>query len=99
MQQSSADVDAIEGRESGPHRKAERGQAEQILFQVLEHMDEDKREVFILAELEEMTAGQIAEALGTNETTVYARLRDARRKFKVLAQRFTAGSPGEGEGR
>ncbi len=44
----------------------------------LDRLDEDKRAVFVLAELEEMPAPQIAEAVGTNVNTVYSRLRAAR---------------------
>jgi len=41
-----------------------------------------------LAELERMNAPEIAEIIGTNVTTVHARLRDARRKFRTLAHHY-----------
>jgi len=44
-------------------------------------MDEARRSVFILAELEEMTAPEIAKTLRLNLNTVYSRLRSARREF------------------
>jgi RNA polymerase sigma-70 factor (ECF subfamily) len=44
----------------------------------LDRLDEDKRAVFVLAELEEMPAPEIAEAVGANVNTVYSRLRAAR---------------------
>jgi RNA polymerase sigma-70 factor (ECF subfamily) len=46
-------------------------------------MDEARRRIFILAELEEMTAPEIAKALRLNLNTVYSRLRSARREVGV----------------
>ena len=85
---SSVELEAIATRESGPHRKAEKAEAEQILQRVLDQLDDERREVFVLAVLEQMTAPQIVEMIGTNVTTVHARLRDARRKFKELAHQY-----------
>jgi RNA polymerase sigma-70 factor, ECF subfamily len=48
----------------------------------LDDLDDDKREVFVLAEIEGMTAPEIAEAIGANVNTVYARLRAARLRFE-----------------
>jgi RNA polymerase sigma-70 factor, ECF subfamily len=54
----------------------------------LTSLDEDKRHVFILAELEQMSAPEIATTLGTNVNTVYSRLRAARQAFAaVLGER------------
>ena len=49
----------------------------------LDHLDEAQRRVFILAELEEMTGPEIAEALNMSLNTVYSRLRAARRECGV----------------
>jgi RNA polymerase sigma-70 factor (ECF subfamily) len=38
---------------------------------VLGDLDEAKREVFVLGELEQLTAPEIAETLGVNVNTVY----------------------------
>ena len=54
----------------------------------LDELDDEKREVFVLAELEQMTAKQIADAMGTNTSTVYSRLRAARLDFEKAAERF-----------
>lgn len=53
----------------------------------LDALDEGKREVFILVELEEMTANEVAATLQINPNTAAARLRAARR---VLAERLAA---------
>ncbi|MCR9164309.1 MAG: RNA polymerase sigma factor [Nannocystaceae bacterium] len=63
--------------------------AEQVR-RILDEIDADKREVFILAELEGMTAVEIAEALGLNVNTVYGRLRAARQRFARVLKRVQA---------
>jgi RNA polymerase sigma-70 factor (ECF subfamily) len=86
----TGDIDVIAARESGPHMKAEKCEALKVLHEMLEKMDEDKREVFILAEIEGMSAPEIAEVTGTTLSTVRARRRDARAKFDLLAKSYRA---------
>jgi RNA polymerase sigma-70 factor (ECF subfamily) len=66
----------------GPDRELERElvgrQLMSALEQVLAKLDPARREVFVLAEVEGMTAREISEAVGTNPNTVAARLRAAR---------------------
>jgi len=61
-----------------------------LLHALLDELDEDKREVFVLAELEQMSGPEIAEALDVNLNTVYARLRAARAAFEQAATRYQA---------
>lgn len=56
-------------------------EAAALLERFLGRLDDDKRAVFLLAELEQMTAPEIARALGVKENTVYSRLRAARQEF------------------
>ncbi|MFY0531779.1 RNA polymerase sigma factor [Nannocystis pusilla] len=56
-------------------------EAAALLERFLGRLDEDKRVVFLLAELEQMTAPEIARALEVKENTVYSRLRAARQEF------------------
>ena len=63
-----------------------------LLYALLDELDEDKREVFVLAELEQMSGPEIAEALGDNVNTVYARLRAARAAFEAAVARHHARS-------
>jgi RNA polymerase sigma-70 factor (ECF subfamily) len=51
-------------------------------------MDEDKREVFVLAEIEALSVVEIADVLGVNLNTVYSRLRTARQTFQRALERF-----------
>lgn len=60
----------------------------ETLSSLLAEIDELKREVFILAEIEEMTVPEIAEALEIPVNTAYSRLRAARLAFEAgLARR------------
>jgi RNA polymerase sigma-70 factor (ECF subfamily) len=71
----------------GPHDEAETAEALSLVARVLEDLDEPKREVFVLGELEEMTAPEIAEALGIPLNTAYSRLRAARLAFAAALAR------------
>lgn len=65
-------------------RALERLSAAELVDRFLEELDEDKRTVFILAEVEGMTAPEISAALGVNLNTIYARLRAVRLRFQRL---------------
>lgn len=73
-----------------PSDEAEQAESVRLLGALLEEIDEDKREVLVLAQLEEMTVPEIAELLGANVNTVYARLRAARREFDAAYARHRA---------
>lgn len=64
-------------------RTHERIEAVDLIERFLARLDEGKRRVFLLAELEGMSAPEIARALDLNVNTVYARLRAARRRLAV----------------
>src|SRR6185295_628085 len=49
-------------RESGPDETTARAEAARLVQRWLDELDDDKREVFVLAELAQMTAREIAEA-------------------------------------
>lgn len=74
----------------GPGAEAEKAEAMRLLEQLLGEVDETKREVLVLAELEEMTVPEIADLLGANVNTVYARLRAARKDFEAAYARHRA---------
>lgn len=71
-----------------PHDGAD---AARILHELLEHLDDDRRAVFIMAELEGMTAPEIAMATGTKLPTVYSRLRLAREELARHVARLGEG--------
>jgi RNA polymerase sigma-70 factor (ECF subfamily) len=83
--------DAItDTRTPSPHESAEHGEAVRELYAVLASMNKERREVFVLSELEELTAPEIAHALELNVNTVYFRLRTARKEFERIALRRAA---------
>lgn len=63
---------------------------------LLGRLGEVKREVFILAELEQMTIAEIAEAVGANPNTVASRLRAARIVFDHGLAEWEAAQSAEG---
>lgn len=72
-----------------PQASAERAEQVALLHRVLGCLDDDKREVFVLAELEGMTMTEIGEAIDLNVNTVSSRLRAARREFEEALERLT----------
>lgn len=74
----------------GPEGHARSAEAVRVLYSLLDELDEDKRTVFVLSDLEEMTAPEIAAALSLNLNTVYARIRAARLAFEQAVARYRA---------
>ena len=72
---------------------SEAREAARLVHQLLDCLDEDRRAVFVLSELEQMTAPEISAALGVNLNTVYSRLRLARRDFDAALSRHRARRP------
>jgi RNA polymerase sigma-70 factor (ECF subfamily) len=70
--------------------RASRAEAVRTLYDVLDGLDAEKRAVFVMAELEEMTAPEIAEITAVPLNTVYSRLRAARADFDVALKRRRA---------
>jgi RNA polymerase sigma-70 factor, ECF subfamily len=73
-----------------PEQHAERRSNLRLLHRVLETMSDDLREVFVLAELEQLPGPEIATLLGLNGNTMHSRLRAARNEFNVLVRRERA---------
>jgi RNA polymerase sigma-70 factor, ECF subfamily len=81
----------------GPFDLTARAQAAQFLHKFLRGLDDNRRAVFIMAELEQLTAPEIAEVLAANLNTVYSWLRTARLSFsKALEQMHAAGGADHG---
>jgi RNA polymerase sigma-70 factor (ECF subfamily) len=82
-----ADPEALRATDANPHQAAELAEGTRLLQQLLDELDYDKREVLVLAELEEMPVPEIADALGLKLNTAYSRLRLAREELdKALAR-------------
>lgn len=72
----------------GPDEVVSRAQALGLAHGILDAMTDEKREVFVLVELEQWSVVDAAEALGANVNTVHARLRAARKDFAEAADRI-----------
>jgi RNA polymerase sigma-70 factor (ECF subfamily) len=66
-----------------PFERTLHRQATELLHQVLERLDDERRALLIMVELEQTSVAEAAEALEINLNTAYSRLRAARRAFEV----------------
>jgi RNA polymerase sigma-70 factor (ECF subfamily) len=82
------DADLVGSPEDNPYELVSSAQALRLAHEVLQSMGDDKREVFVLVELEQWSVADAAEALGANVNTVHARLRAARKEFALAAHRI-----------
>lgn len=64
--------------EADQEQSIERSRHRQRLLELLDALDEEKRQVFVLYEIEELEMKEIADAMGTPLQTAYSRLRAAR---------------------
>jgi RNA polymerase sigma factor (sigma-70 family) len=85
----SCPLDELAGTRSQDEDVA-RVEAAEMLRVFLDELDHDKSVVFILSELEQWRAPEIAEALEMNLNTVYARLRAARKQLDRVVARVQA---------
>jgi RNA polymerase sigma-70 factor (ECF subfamily) len=83
--QEPIEVDTVADPGSDPFEALSRAEAAAVIEELLDCLEEDKRVVFVLAELEQMTAPEIAEAPGLEPKVVYSRLRAARTDFERAA--------------
>jgi RNA polymerase sigma-70 factor (ECF subfamily) len=82
----SLDVDTQASDARGPFEQAASAQAGRVLERFLQTLDPDRRAVFVLAELEGMSAPEIGQALSAPVNTVYSRLRTARERFVTFLE-------------
>lgn len=88
---AAADPDTLaDTPQRGPEKQAEAAEAMATLHAVLSALDDDKREVLVLIDIEEMSAPEAAEALSLKLNTVYSRLRAARLDFDAEVARRAA---------
>jgi RNA polymerase sigma-70 factor (ECF subfamily) len=72
------------------HDELERRQLRDLLHQAVARLDETKRAVFVLHELEELSMTEIAEAISCPLQTAYSRLHAARREVRAFFARLEA---------
>lgn len=71
----------------GPFDALARSEALEVVSSLLSELSDEKREIFVLSELEQLTAQEISELIGVNASTVYSRLRAARQDFERAVER------------
>ena len=73
---------------ASPLATVERRELACVLYEILAELSEDKREVFVLVELEQLSVADAAIALHQNANTIASRLRAARQELaQALARR------------
>lgn len=85
---SVVDAEQLGSPDKSPYELVSSAQALRIAHEILESLAEEKREVFVLVELEQWSVVDTAEALGVNVNTVSTRLRAARKEFAHAAHRI-----------
>ncbi len=84
------EMDALPDEVAQPEAEAEHGEALTLLQQILNELDADRREVFVLAEFEQLSILEIAAVLHLNSNTVSSRLRRAREDVRAAWGRAKA---------
>lgn len=82
-------VEVVPEETSGttPERQAQHQQARRVLARALDKMDLNKRVVFVMYEVEELSTKEIAASLDIPLGTVLSRLHAARAQFKAIVAR------------
>ena len=82
-------------REPTPLENAEHNVGVQLLLTLLDSLDEPKREIFALVEIDELSVPEAAEILDIPVNTAYSRLRTARQTFEAALARHEARNRGK----
>ena len=84
------DLEALPATTRDPGESAERAEAVRLLHALLDELDDDRRAIFVMSELEQLPMTEIALTMGLNVNTAYARLRSARQDFEAALARHRA---------
>jgi len=84
------DPETIVDLAARPDEQLAHAQESLIAQRILDELDEEKRLMLVLVELEEMSVSEVAEAIGINVNTAHARLRAARKQFTHAVNRYRA---------
>lgn len=78
-----------------PEDSMANAEAAAIVDRFLDELDDDRRALFVLSEIEGLSGSEIAEALDVNRNTIYTRLRALRQRFDLLVDRWLGEGAGE----
>jgi RNA polymerase sigma-70 factor (ECF subfamily) len=90
LEQEAPEERAYDPGAVSPCDQAEHAERVRLLETLLGQLDESKRTLLVLSELEGWTLREIAEHLGSNTNTVHSRLRAAKRAFDELYRSWLA---------
>lgn len=85
-----SNFDELAAADLDPEQLSQLAGARIVLQRILDGMSDELRTVFILAELEELPAHEIADLLAIPAGTVSSRLRSARETFRAAVARLAA---------
>jgi RNA polymerase sigma-70 factor (ECF subfamily) len=85
--------DRAEPRDPGndPHEELQFEQQRQMLYRALNELPEKERTAFVLRDIEGMTTGETADALGSSEATIRSQISSARLKIRKFVERMNGG--------
>lgn len=83
-------TDAVAPASEGPERRAMAHQAQARLQAMLDEVELERRAVFVMFEVDEMSCAEIAEVVGIPIGTVHSRLYAARRDLTQVVARWRA---------
>jgi RNA polymerase sigma-70 factor (ECF subfamily) len=81
---------AVDPDAPSPSDRAAEAEGARLLHALLATLDDEKREAFVLADLEQMPVPEVAQALGLNLNTAYSRVRAARQDLDRALARLRA---------
>jgi RNA polymerase sigma-70 factor (ECF subfamily) len=84
----------LDAGEAGPDAIVARREAQGIVSRLLDAMDLEKRAVFVMFEIDELSCDEIALIVGVPVGTVYSRLHAARAAFQAALRRHAASVKG-----
>lgn len=84
------DFDKVQAVDCTPEELVDQSRARALLDALLEEMPEELRNIYVLAEIEEIPAPEIARMEGLPVGTVASRLRRAREDFRARLSRWKA---------
>lgn len=84
------DAQPTRSSDASPHDALERAEARDTLRELLDALDEDRRVVYVLAEIEQLPMSEVAALVGCPVQTGYSRLRAARAELADAARRLRA---------
>jgi RNA polymerase sigma-70 factor (ECF subfamily) len=88
LDDSDSDIPVAPG--PGPEEAMQASQERADFDRLLSVLDDDRRSVFVLYEVEELPMEEVAEAVGCPVATAYSRLRSARKLVLAAAKRLEA---------